>query len=625
MATRTSADIQSKEDYVDLVMKPGESLTSSFSHELHHEDDSHHQRHDMPHEEDGISKSDAKDVDEVARQKSDQESLNNFDGKWMNLFKFPKVNRTVASSVHQNVTSRKAANETAEQIEEREIGKMVELQNEADSLAKLVEESSKKKVSPDEVKNAAANLERKAEELQKDVIENFVNRSESKAKNKETGTQEKGNARAEGDKNEDEKNRKTTADKVSKGNEKMSWKGKQGDEGEGDCSNCGSKIPKPGEKVKGPIVPKLSKGENKTMVESDANKTESGNLFNGKKDSNDSKIDENQAVKSGQSTYFKDDSPKDEMGSLEKSLKEKKIKAKAKEKQKSMKDCKDCEIKAPKPGDKDDGKLIVPKLTGANETKEENGFVGNEGDKKKVDKVVEKTDGKGEKSKSKGFNGNEKTSKSSKDCNNCQGQIPKPGDKDDGKLIVPKLTGANETKEENGFVGNDGDKTKVDKVVEKTDGKGEKSKSKGFNGNEKTSKSSKDCNNCQGRIPNPGDKDDGELIVPKLTKENETEKTTQHSKFRKINIHVPVPDKSESFDLDDDAQDITEGIFCGFMFCMHLNLMLIAWRSTVIVNHRELRSPFNSLQSALHKLYVKKMTFGILPCVVTKKQFLHGM
>ena len=470
-------------------MKPGESFTSSFSHEIHHEDVSH-QRHDMPHEEEASSKFTTKeDSDAKTQEKEASDTLNNFDGKWVNLFKFPKVNRTVDSNIRHNVTSK---NETEEQIEERETAKMIELQNEADGLAKLVEESSKRKIDPNEVKDAAAKLERKAEALQTDIIYNFVNRSGSDKNRKET-EKTRENGERSSDKTEDKGDGNDKTDKEIK-----KLNGKDGkdrvDGGKGNCPDCGAKIPKPGGKTNDPVAPRLSKGDNETAIDNEANKTKTTNDFTDTKVNGTKtlKTSDNRVLKLGYKGYFKkeDGKPKAEKGSLEGSSKGKKIKANTKEEQKNGKECSDCGTKVPKPG--------------------------------------------------KGS--------------------------DSGELIVPKLTGNNETEDKNSFSEGQEEKTNGVKNVKNINGKENEADSLGKNGNRTNSKSGKGCKNCQGNIPKPGEKEDGKLVVPKLTKGNETEKKLRQSEFKNVNVKTAKSEENESFDLDNDAQEITEGICPKILF-----------------------------------------------------------
>ena len=536
MATRTSADIQSNEDYVDLVMKPGEGLGSEYTHDVHHEDESNHQRHDLPEGKQGSLKGEAKDEKEAdARKKEAPDKLNNFDGKWMNLFKFPKVNGTVNSKIHRNETSK---SETEEQIKERENGKMIELQNDADNLAKLIAESSKNVVNPIKIKDAAANLEKKVEELHSDVVNNFVNNAEAIEKSKGEGKISKNISEAGGDKKVDNNDDKGRNDKVDNANlegdgkkekfaaETKKAKGKF-------CANCGSKIPKAGEVINKPIVPKLSKSDKENKTESKLNKNANftdAKLENEKKDNATQEwiADANHAVNFGYNGGVVEGEERATKGGKDDSEKNPKAaqdKTKNNKEEKNKKVCSDCGTKVPKPGDKDDGKLIVPKLTGTNETKIENSFAKEEGTKSGGGEIKTKEGKKGKKV-----------------CSDCGTKVPKPGDKDDGELVVPKLTGTNESETEKGFKEEEGTKNGDGKIKTNEGKKGEKV-----------------CSDCGTKVPKPGDKDDGELIVPKLTKDNETEKTFGGNSLKEKTIKVENVDKNESFDLDDDAQEITEG------------------------------------------------------------------
>ena len=469
-------------------MKPGESLTPFYTHGVHHEDE-HHQRQDMPHDEQGSSKSETnatKEDENVEMGKNEGESsLNNFDGKWMELFKFPKVNRTVDSNVHRNSTRK---NETEEQVEEMETAKMMELEHDADVLAKLVEKSSTRNINPDKIKDAAKKLEWKAEKLQNDFLDSMFSRNRTEGSEIEEEKAGRNAARTNDDRSEDKKGSKNEEKEVKNGNQEVKQKEKDNKavDSKKNCSNCGAKIPKAGEKIEGSIVPKLSKGENETVAESENNISKIAESVNdvkvsGTKDiaANDTRIAQSDHV-----GYFdtEDGKAKVEKGSSNKNDKGNKGKSKLKKEEKNRRGSSDCGPKVPIPGQiKDDGKLLVPKLTGTNETGGNVGFTG-------------------------GYN-----------------------DKSEGKNLK-KLNGKEEK-------GDEGESVKED--------------AKSSNG--------KDCKNCQGKIPKPGDKDDGKLVVPKLTNENQTEQVLKQSESKVVNVKIAKSGENESFDLDDDSQEITEG------------------------------------------------------------------
>ena len=469
-------------------MKPGESLTPFYTHDVHHEDE-HHQRQDMPHDEQGSSKSETNatrdDEDEEMRKNEGEGSLNNFDGKWMELFKFPKINRTVDSDVHRNLTKK---NETEEQVEERETAKMMELEHDADVLAKLVEKSSTRNINPDEIKDAAKKLEWKAEKLQSDFLDDMFNHNRTQGSEMEAEKAGQTAARTSDDKSDDKKDSKNEGKEVKNENQEVKEKEKDNKTADSkkNCSNCGAKIPKVGEKIEKPIVPKLSKGENETVAESGSNISKITEKVNAVKVSgtkemaaNDTRIAHGDHV-----GYF----------------------------------------------DTEDGKPKVEKDS-ANKTP-----TGNKGESK-----------------------SKKEEKKKKGSSYCGPEVPKPGQiQDDGKLLVPKLTGTNETGDNISFTADDSDKNKGNKNEKKLNGKEEKENKESFKENVKAS-NGKNCKNCQGKIPKPGDKDDGKLVVPKLTKENQNEKALNQSASKVVNVKIAKSGESESFDLDDDSQEITEG------------------------------------------------------------------
>eukprot|EP00795_Rhopilema_esculentum_P015201 gene15201-6403_t len=434
MATRTSADIQSTEDYVDLVMKPGEGISS-----VSHQEAS--QRHQTPEQfmfrnkkktgwRDGISQNDEAEV-------RSNEKLLNFDNKWQNLFKFPKGNKTVDSSVPRNLTLK---NETG-LSKEIASNKMLEVESNAKSLAKMIEDgSSRNAIDPAKIKEAAKNLEDQVETLQDEVLQTFANESVAIEKEKEEG---KDKSSLQKDKKEkDEK-------KFSKEKNK-------------NCTDCGTKVPKPGDPAdNSTLVPKLKKGgdNNGTSSAFDANNTvkddpsekkveneKAKNVENGQKETK-KKVDEDKEDKDQRDNGEKKTKGEAESNSDSKKNPKKGTKTAALDKGKH---CKDCGTKIPKVGNKtDDGKLAVPKLTGDNDTTVANGFKQGQAALEKQKEV--KTNDKGA-GKSASDNKEATMKAEKKPCKNCGGKIAKPGNKtDDGKLIVPKLSKTNTNSSQNAY------------------------------------------------------------------------------------------------------------------------------------------------------------------------------
>lgn len=606
MATRSSADIQSTEDYVDLVMKPGEDLAADKA-----SSEGPSQRHDTPDQSRGgnnpiksgwrgkvRNKGNESGVSSSAdtRDTESDKNIINFNQKWDNLFKFPKVNKTVDTNVRTNVTTK---NETTKDWKGTDADKMVELEKGAYDLAKMIQDGSSKN-DPTKIKDAAKQLEEKVTNLQMNVLQNLAavkDKKLSKLKS-ESKTEKAGKI--------DEK----TKDKKL-------------------CSNCGTKVPKPGEKDDDGklIVPKLSganessttssfkeekgassSGEIKTQSVKDKENGKVG--LNGKKvcptcgakvpkpgdkDENGNlivpKISESNETSSENS--FKGKETARVAGETAKAMADKEVKAK------EGKICPDCGAKVPKPGDKDeDGNLIVPKLSGTKETSAKAGFKDDENAKAKEETVKskEKTDLKGskvcptcgtkvpkpgdkdedgnlivpklsgtkEKSNESGFKEDEngkvpgetvkakdKNLKAAKVCPNCGAKVPKPGDKDkDGNLIVPKLSGTNETSSDNGV--KEGKSSEVGAEVEREKASFDGTKDGKAQG----------LKNTQENVAKPGEKD-GKAVAQKLTQENETKEILDQSALKEnktvMVIDKGTPDRSESFDLDDDSQEITEG------------------------------------------------------------------
>ena len=603
MATRTSADIQSTEDYVDLVMKPGEDLAADKA-----SSEGPSQRHDTPDQSRGGNSPKKSGWRDKTRSKGSEsgdlssgdtrdtesdKNIVNFNQKWDNLFKFPKVNSTVDTNVRTNVTTK---NETTKDWKGADADKMVELEKGAYDLAKMIQDGSSKN-DPAKIKDAAKQLEEKVANLQKNVLQNLA-----AAKDK-TLSRSKSESKTEKD---------------GKGKDKKL------------CSNCGTKVPKPGEKDEDGklIVPKLS-GTNESVTTTGF-KDEKGASSSGEVNKQNVKVKEDSKVRlngekvcptcgakvpkpgdkdengnliipkisetddTSSNNGFKEDENVKVGGETVKAQEDKEAKAK------EGRVCSNCGAKVPKPGDKDeDGKLIVPKLSGANETSDNAGFKDDESAKAGEEnvKAKETTDLKGDKV-----------------CPTCGTKVPKPGDKDeDGNLIVPKLSGTAEKPTESTFKEDENAKVTGQAVKANED---------------KNSKATSVCPNCGAKVPKPGDKDeDGNLIVPKLSGTNETSSNggIKEGKSSKIGAEVEqenanydgtnqlkvqelrntqgneakpdendrtveaqklthgnetkeildqsalkenktvmvidkgTPDRSESFDLDDDSQEITEG------------------------------------------------------------------
>ena len=614
MATRSSADIQSTEDYVDLVMKPGEDLAADKA-----SSEGPSQRHDTPDQSRGGNSpkksgwrdkmrnkgSESGDLNSAdTRDTESDKNIVNFNQKWDNLFKFPKVNSTVDTNVRTNVTTK---NETTKDWKGADADKMVELEKGAYDLAKMIQDGSGKN-DPAKIKDAAKQLEEKVANLQKNVLQNLatakdktLSKLKSESKTEKAGKLDgKGKDKKlcsncgtkvpkPGEKDEDGKlivpklsgandsvtttgfkdqKDASSSDEVNKQNVKVKEDGKARLNGEKVCPTCGAKVPKPGDKDENGnlIVPKISETDD----------TSSKNGF---------KEDEN-AKAGGETVKAKED---------------KEVKAK------EGKVCSNCGAKVPKPGDKDeDGNLIVPKLSGANETSENAGFNDNESAKVGEDTVKAKEN---------------KDLKGGKVCPTCGTKVPKPGDKD-GNLIVPKLSGTEEKPTESGFKEDENAKVTGQTVKANED---------------KDSKATTVCPNCGAKVPKPGDKDeDGNLSVPKLSGTNETSSNSgiKEDKSSKVDAEVEqekasydgtnelkvqelkntqgkhdekestaeaqkltpgnqtneildqsalkenktvmvidkgTPDRSESFDLDDDSQEITEGNYSylsSTVFCV---------------------------------------------------------
>ena len=475
MATRTSADIQSTEDYVDLVMKPGEGISS-----VSHQEAS--QRHQTPEQfmfrnkkkagwRDGISQNNDAEV-------RSNEKLLNFDNKWQSLFKFPKGNKTVDSSVPRNLTLK---NETG-LSKEIASNKMLEVESNAKSLAKMIEDgSSRNAIDPAKIKEAAKNLEDQVQTLQDEVLQTFANESVAIEKDKDSnlGEKEEGKDKSNLQKDKKEKDEK----KFSKEKNK-------------NCTDCGTKVPKPGDPAdNSTLVPKLKNGRdnNGTSSAFDANDT-------GKNDPSEKK-DENEQSKDV------------EIG----------------QKETTNKVDEDKEDK----NQRDNGEKKTKKKTGSNNNSKKN--------PKKGTKTAALDKG--------------------KPCKDCGTKIPKVGNKtDDGKLAVPKLSGDNGTTVANGFRQTQA-ALEEQKKVKTQDKETEKTANDNKESTMKAEK--KPCKNCGGKIAKPGNKtDDGKLIVPKLSKTNTNSSQNAYQSAlanEKLILQNVQVDKEESFDLDDDAQEITEG------------------------------------------------------------------
>lgn len=521
MATQTSADIQSNEDYVDLVMKPGETMSSVTEHDTHHDDhEKSNQRHETPREgkQEKIKETEVKDGSMTeANEREEEGKLNgNFNEEWATLFHMPKVNGTGTKKGNGSKTTkddRKTERETAEEIKEKENRKMVELQNDASNLAKLIEESTRKELSTKKLVDAASSLENKVESLQNDVIANFVNESvgEGKSGRVENGREKntpkdssRGRENVQGTRNGTREEIKMI-EKASDGNKSEERFAKGGEKGSKDVANCPGKIPKVREKIDcGHTVPKLSK-------ERVGNKTGSNNETNAKTllaDNAMARAKERMANNSG--NEFVGGSSKLVEG---------------------------------EGGGAEEKKLSASKASGGNS------------------KAVEgKT------------NGDKDGDKNEERYNDSEKKVLKPrGKTDDGKLIVPKISGSNGTEIQKNHTsnekGNGGDNRsgKKGRGNEEQGGRKEKNFSN-KEGKGKKVNGGKECKNCQGKIARPGDVDDGKLIVPKIAEGNEASGNFDHHLLENEGVKTGKVDQAESFDLDDDAQEITEGVFLLFHF-----------------------------------------------------------